>query len=70
VKVGRGVYHHFFLPECYRREENEGFHGDGHINEVCQSLDVPGCWFRGDVCRLKHGEDVVRDKILPGEGVG
>jgi hypothetical protein len=35
VKVRRGVYDHFFLPECHRREENEYFYGDGHRDEVC-----------------------------------
>ena len=34
VAVGRGVCHHFFLPEYYLREENLGFHGDGHRYEV------------------------------------
>ena len=34
VTVGRGGCHHFFLPESYIREENEGFHGYGHRNEA------------------------------------
>jgi hypothetical protein len=50
--VRKGIYHHFFLPERHRREENECLHGVGHLDEVRQSLGVPGCGFRGGVCHL------------------